>query len=103
MKKLLLTLITITTLIACKKNEPIEPKQNTQNVVTCNLEGIITKKYHLMPITFGDVKNGSGPTTPTPVVIIYHFTVQYGKLTNDIEVSQGDYYNYSVNDKYCLD
>jgi hypothetical protein len=104
MKKLLLTLITITTLIACKKNEPIEPKQN--QVVTCKLEGTITKKdYNKVIIGYGYTMGANGQFIEQPYYeYTYYIIAQYGKLTPiEIKLDKIDWDKYNVNDKYCLD
>jgi hypothetical protein len=119
MKKLLLTLITITTLIACKKNEPIEPKQNTQNVVTCNLEGKVTNKYFIQKCRWCDYTFQQNHMSDKHVEIIdgeptyvsnihvyteYYIIAQYGQLQPvEKELNKIDFDKYNVNDKYCLD
>ena len=113
MKKLLLTLITITTLISCKKNEVPEPTSpNPINTTqTCKLQGKIIKKdftsvfdgtysVYIEEVSPGIVQQVQRPNYDKT----YYIVVQYGQLTpSQIVVSGVDYHTYNVGDSYCLD
>ena len=113
MKKLLLTLIVITTLISCKKNEvPESTSPNPSNTTqTCKLQGKIIKKDFTsvhdgtFSVYIEEVSPGVYQQVQRPhVVKTYYIVVQYGQLTpSQIVVSGADYQTYNVGDPYCLD
>lgn len=121
MKKLILTLsIVLTLLTSCKKNEVPEPKPtypyNVQG--TCNLEGVISGKdivEHIVSLGTKPYWTGSGwvyittdgdtLTQPRPADIYYTYLlkVKYGQMLNDIVVDKNTYDRYAVGSNYCLD
>ena len=113
MKKLLLTLITITTLISCKKNEVPEPTSpnSTNTTQTCKLQGKIIKKDFTSVydgtfyVYIEEVSPGVYQQVQRPhVVKTYYIVVQYGQLQpTEIKLDKFDWDKYSVGDSYCLD